>query len=73
MFTPSEPVAAVRIGADSAVVSANYIETRPQAPAVSIDADPAKVAIATNVTNGELRINGLPLTPPWDAINVATP
>lgn len=73
VFVPNERVAAVRIRADSAVVSANYIETRPEASAVAIDADPDKVAISTNVTNGELRINGAPLASPWDAMNVATP
>ncbi|ORA07255.1 DUF6519 domain-containing protein [Mycolicibacterium bacteremicum] len=73
VFVPDERGAAVRIGADSAVVSANYVETRPDASAVAIDADPAKVAISTNVTNGDLRINGAPLAPPWDAMNIATP
>jgi hypothetical protein len=72
VFDPAEGVPAVRIRADSAVVSANYIQTQPRARAVSIDADPDNVAIATNVTNGQLLIRGLPLTPPWDANNVAT-
>lgn len=72
VFDPAEGIPAVRIGADSAVVSANYIETQPRARAVSIDADPDNVAIATNVTNGVLQINGA-LTSPWDAINVAAP
>jgi hypothetical protein len=73
VFDPAEGIPAVRIGADSAVVSANYIETQPRARAVSIDADdPDNVAIATNVTNGLLRINGI-IMPPWDAINAAAP
>lgn len=63
---------AVLITADSAVISANYIETRPTAPAVRIHADTDKVAIATNVTNGTLRINGAALAAKWNAINVAT-
>jgi len=71
VFNPTEGIAAVRIAADSAVVSANYVETRPEAPAVRVDADPANVAIATNVTNGRLEVNG-GLTSPWDVINVAT-
>ena len=63
---------AVLITADSAVISANYIETRPTATAVRIHADTDKVAIATNVTNGTLRINGAALAAKWNAINVAT-